>query len=204
MKLQRCLFLVYLAVFLPVYCNAQKLSPGMVELGVKLDKTFDRHLRTWTRERIVPVYPGENVLIESWKASDRRVKIAVVPYPSNEAASKALSDFTRHQSTKATVSSIGAEAWIWGYSNDIAFRRGSLNVFIGSVVELTLLSVENFELQSLNKAEQVATNKLIACFVDLVILGEFERRRFHDASSNCLHDLMRKGFINVDDCTRRF
>ena len=47
-------------------------------------------------------------------------------------------------------------------------------------------------------------NKLIACFVDLVIVGEFERRRFHDASSNCLNDLMRKGLINVDDFTGRF
>lgn len=204
MKLQRCLFLVSLALFLAAFSNAQKLSPEMVSLGVKLDNSFDRHLRGWTRERIVPVYPGENVLIESWKTSDRRVRIAIVPYPSNEAASDALADFTRHPSTKATVSSIGNEAWQSGHANSIAFRRGHVNVFIESGVELTLLSVEKSDLQSLNKAEQVATNKLVACFVDLVILGgAFERTRVPGSGSLCFEDLMRKGFINADDFNRR-
>jgi len=198
------IFLVFLVLFLPGLSNAQKLSPEMVALGIKLDNSFDRHMRGWTRERIVPVYPGENVLIENWKRSDRGVKIAVVPHPSNEAASKAFSDFTRYVSTKAPVSNIGEEACVWGHSNEIAFRRGHVNVFIGSGVELTLLSVDHSDLQALSKAEQVATNRLVACFVDLVILGEFERRRFHDARSHCFNDLMRKGFINVDDFTRRF
>ncbi len=172
MKLQCCLFFVSLALFLPAVSNAQKLSPEMVVLGFKLDNSFDRHMRGWTRERIVPVYPGSNTLIESWKTSDRRVKIAIVPYPSNEAASNALSDFTR-LSTKAAVSNMGSEAWQWGPTNSVAFRRGHLNVFIESGVELTLLSVEKSYLQSLNKAEQAATGKLVACFVDVVILGGF-------------------------------
>ncbi len=145
------LFLFSLALFLPALSNAQKLSPEMVALGIKLDNSFDRHVRGWTRERIVPVYPGKNVLIENWKRSDRGVRIAIVPYLSNEAASNAFAKFMRDRSPQATLNNIGNEAWQWGYANDVAFRRGHFSVFIGSGVELTLLSAEKSELLSLNQ-----------------------------------------------------
>jgi len=125
MKLQCCLFFVSLALFLPAVSNAQRLSPDMVVLGFKPDNSFDRHMRGWTRERIVQVYPGSNTLIESWKTSDRRVKIAIVPYPSNEAASNALSDFTR-LSTKAAVSNMGSEAWRGDPPTQSRFVGGTL------------------------------------------------------------------------------
>ena len=198
MKLQRCLLLAFLALFLPGFSNAQKFSPEMVALGIKLDHSFDRHMRGWTRERIVPVYPGENVLIETWKRPDRGVQVSIVPYASNEAARKSLADFTRGSSTKTTVNNIGNEAWQWGDANDIAFRRGHVNVFIASGVHLNLLSVENSDLQLLNKAEQATTSKLAACFVDLVILGAFERPMEHTGSL-CFQDLIRRGLINPDN-----
>ena len=202
------LFLFSLTLLLPALSKAQKLSPEMLVLGIKLDNSFDRHMRGWTRERIVPVYPGENVLIENWKRPDRGVQIAIVPYSSNDAASNEFAEFTRDRSPKATLNNIGDEAWQWGHSNEVAFRRGHVNVFIGSGVELTLLSVEKSELLSLNQAEQVATNKLIACFVDLVILGAFDRTRFPQSKttlgSSCFQALARKGFINADDFSRLF
>ncbi|MCM3870973.1 MAG: hypothetical protein ND895_09815 [Pyrinomonadaceae bacterium] len=198
MKLQCCLFLVFLALFPPGFSNAQKLSPEMVALGIKLDRAFDRHMRGWTRERIVPVYPGENVLIENWTRSDRRVRISFVPHQSNEAASNAFANFASSSSPKTAVNNIGNEACQWGHANDIVFRRGHVTVFINSGVELKLLSVEDPELQSLNTAEQAATSKLVACFVDLVILGAFERSTEPESGSVCFKDLLRKGYISSD------
>ncbi len=186
-----------------VVSNAQNLSPEMVAIGEKLSRAFEQNLKGWKREQVTPFDPRENVIVEVWNRPDRRAKISIVPSASVDRASQALAQFARHDSTGRKFEGIGDEAFTWGYGSEVAFRHGNVNVFVSTVVNnLNLLSVDGSETSKLALAEAVATNRLVACFVNLALGDELNRsRRLTEGrllQRPCEQELLRKGFISME------
>ena len=197
------LSLLLTASVMLVVSNAQNLSPEMVVIGEKLSRAFDQNLKGWKRERVTPFDPRENVIVEFWSRPDRRAKISIVPSASPARASEALSDFARHDSTSKKIEGIGDEALSWGYSSEVAFRHGNVNVFVSAVMNLNLLSLDKSETSKLALAEAAATNRLLACFANLALGDELNRSRRLTEEGRflqrpCEQELLRKGFISPD------
>jgi hypothetical protein len=196
------LFFLFVASALPAVSNAQELSPEMVKIGEKLDRAFDQNLKGWKRERVAPVDPRENVIVEFWNRPDRRVKISIVPHASVVRASEALAKFARYDSSSKKLEGIGDEAFSWGYSSEVAFRHGNVDVFISAGVNLNLLAFDKDETSKISLAETVATNRLVACFVNLALGDELDRskrpRERGLLQRPCEQELARKGLISLE------
>jgi hypothetical protein len=118
-------------------------------------------------------------------------------------ASQALAQFARHNSTSRKFEGIGDEAFTWGYGSEVAFRHGNVNVFVSAVMNLNLLSLDKSETSKLALAKAAATNRLLACFVNLALGDELSRSRRLTEEGRflqrpCEQELLRKGFISPD------
>lgn len=103
------------------------------KLDEKLRKHLERVMPGWKYERVDPMVPTENVLIQFWSAAERKVKISMIPYRSADEARTALANFTKYERNKEVLTDYGDEGYARGYgSADIAFRKGKLGIFVST------------------------------------------------------------------------
>lgn len=122
-------------------------------LDEKLSRYFERVMPGWKHERVEPFGNSENVLIQFWSSSNRRVKISVLPHGTGEEAHQALSEFMKSEWNKEPLRDLGDEAHAWGYGmSNVAFRKGRLTVYISTYAEVdsdpdarTLTQAQRFE-----------------------------------------------------------
>jgi hypothetical protein len=119
---------------------SQTLAQDKAELD-RLDEKFTRYFEKampgWKHERVDPMVPTENVLIQFWSASERKVKISIIPYRSANEARIALENFMKFERTKEPLTDYGDEAYARGYgSADVAFRKGRLGIFVSTTAEI--------------------------------------------------------------------
>jgi hypothetical protein len=124
----------------------------------KLDEKFTRHIEKvmpgWKHERVEPIVPTENVLIQFWSASERKVKISIMPHSSGAEARTAIENFVKYERNKETLKDIGEEAYAWGYGfSDVVFRKGRYTIFVSTTADIgarpeerTLSQAERFDL----------------------------------------------------------
>src|SRR5258705_8333674 len=108
---------------LPVHVSAQAKTE-LDKLDEKFSQYFERVMPGWKHERVEPVMKTENVLIQFWSFSNRKVKIAVIPHKSADEAREVLQRHAKYQFNKQELSDLGDEAYAGGYgSADVAFRK---------------------------------------------------------------------------------
>lgn len=106
-------------------------------LDEKFTRYFEKAMPGWKHERVDPMVPTENVLIQFWSASERKVKIAVVPHRSGMEAREDLENFVRYERDKETLKDIGDEAYASGYGfSKIIFRKGRLTIYVSTTAEI--------------------------------------------------------------------
>lgn len=143
-------------------------------LDEQLIRHFERAMPGWKHERVEPVMKTENVLIQFWSFSNRKVKIAVIPHKSAAEAREVLQRHARYESNKQQLSDLGDEAYAGGYgSADIAFRKGRLTIYVSTTAEIgekpeerMLSQSERFELM---KSEMRRLSKEFAKHMAAVI-----------------------------------
>ena len=106
-------------------------------LDEKFTRYFEKAMPGWKHERVEPLVPTENVLIQFWSASERKVKVSIIPYRSGAEARAALENFMKYEKDKETLKDYGDEAYAWGYGfSDVVFRKGRLTVYVSSTAEI--------------------------------------------------------------------
>ena len=148
--------LIYVGFLLCVVLSAPAEALAQSDLD-KLDEKFTRHFEKvmpgWKHERVEPIVPTENVLIQFWSASERKVKISIMPHSSGAEARTALENFVKYERNKETLKDLGDEAYAWGYGfSDLVFRKGRYTIFVSTTADIgarpeerTLSQAERFD-----------------------------------------------------------
>jgi hypothetical protein len=150
--------------------DGQSVSPQLSKVDKALECLGSKSSSGWKRERVQPIIKGENVLVDVWSFCDRRVKVSILPHVSQAEAVKAIQGFASTTKSKKVLG-IGDDAYVWGFGNQIAMRKGSFTVYVGAVSSLdTMLPfLESEEKSALLLAELSALNKSFAKQVAFVL-----------------------------------
>ena len=116
-------------VLLPIllgYVCAQA-SAELDRLDEKLTRHFEKAMPNWKHEPVEPIAGnGDNVLIEFWSFSNRKVKVSVLLHKSVGQAEEVMQNHAKYSFNKLTLTGRGDEAYASGYgSSDVSFRRAN-------------------------------------------------------------------------------
>ncbi len=142
-------------------------SGGMSPVLSRIARAFECSQKEsnprWKLERTEPITPNENVLIEMFVSGGRRVKVSILEHKSEVEAIEAMKGGAANKSAKALLK-LGDEAYSWGYSEAIAFRKGNLTVYVSAVSDIDALlpMLDRSERESLRRSEEVAITKSLA------------------------------------------
>lgn len=139
----------------------ESLSPQLSNVAQAIEEAAKESLPEWKLERVEPMRESRDVLIEFAVSCGRRVKLSIMQFPSAAEVSRAIQKMADGNAAKAALSGIGDEAFKWGYSDDIAFRKGTLAVFVSAVSDIDRLvpSLDQADQSALRRTEEVALNK---------------------------------------------
>jgi hypothetical protein len=143
--------------------QAGGMSPLLSKIAQALECSQKESNPGWKLERAEPITPNENVLIEMFVSGGRRVKVSILEHKSEAAAIETMKRGAADNSAKALLK-LGDEAYTWGYSDAIAFRKGNLTVYVSAVSDIDALlpMLDQSERESLRRSEEVAINKSLA------------------------------------------
>lgn len=149
----------------------ESLSPQLSKIAQTIEGAAKESLPEWRFERGTPMLGSTNVLIEFAVSCGRSVKVSVLPFASDAEARQAVHGFARSSATKTELRGIGDEAYAWGYSDAIAFRKGTLAVFVSAAsdIDRLVLSLNQAERETLKRNEEVALNKSFARIIAAVL-----------------------------------
>jgi len=107
-------------------------------LDEKLTRYFEKTMPNWKHERVEPIAgSGDNVLIEFWSFSNRKVKVSVLLHNSVADAQDVIKNHARYSFNKQTLMGIGDEAYASGYgSSDVGFRKGKFTVYVSTTADV--------------------------------------------------------------------
>ena len=107
-------------------------------LDEKLTRHFENAMPDWKHERVKPIAgSGDNVLIEFWSFSNRKVKVSVLLHKSVEEAEEVMQKHAKYATNKQTLVGLGDEAYASAYaSSNVAFRRGKFTVYVSTTVDV--------------------------------------------------------------------
>jgi len=139
------------------------LSPLLSRIAQALECSQKESNPKWKLERNEPPTQNENVLIEVFVSGGRRVKVSILEHKSEAEAIEVMKRGTAGKSAKVLLR-LGDEAYSWGYSDDIAFRKGNLTVYVSafSDIDALLPMLDQDERTSLRRSEESAINKGLA------------------------------------------
>lgn len=135
-----------------VHVGAQS-QVALDRLEEKLDRHLEGKMPGWTHRRGEPMLNSTNVLIKVWRAPEKGVKIAIVPYSSVQEAREVLRGFLKYEKEKEELKGLGDEAYSWGIRRaNVVFVRRNFVVYIEAGVNIdadpssrSLSSTERFE-----------------------------------------------------------
>jgi hypothetical protein len=165
---------VFAAICLSALLISQAFGQQSWELD-RLDEKLVRHMEKtmpeWKHERVEPIAGSEDVLIEFWSFSNRKVKVSILLHSSEEKARAVIQDHARYSFNLEAVQGLGDEAYSSGYASSlVAFRKGKLTIYVStyadtdsdpdaqSLTQAQRLEREQAEMKRLSKelAKQVA------------------------------------------------
>lgn len=88
------------------------------------------------------------------------MKVSILHYQSEAAAVESMQRFASNGAVKKILG-LSDEAYAWGYSDEIAMRKGNLTVFVSAISDIDALlpAIENDEKFALRRTEEAALNK---------------------------------------------
>lgn len=151
---QRVLIAFVLLPILLGYLYAQA-SAELDRLDEKLTRHFEKAMPNWKHERVEPIAgSGDNVLIEFWSFSNRKVKVSVLLHKSVAQAEEVIKDHAKYSLNKQTLTGLGDEAYASGYgSSDVAFRKGKFTVYFSTTADVDA-DADAQELTQLQRTER--------------------------------------------------
>ena len=107
-------------------------------LDAKLAQHLEKKMREWKHQRGEPIAgSGDNVLIEYWSFSNRKVKVSILLHHSVAEAQQVIQNHARYSFNKETLTGLGDEAYASGYgSSVVGFRRGKFTVYISTTADV--------------------------------------------------------------------
>src|SRR6185369_4103663 len=113
-------------------------SAELVRLDEKLTRHFEKAMPNWKHERVEPIVgSGDNVLIEFWSFSNRKVKVSVLLHKSVVQAEEVMQNHAKYSFNKQTLTGLGDEAYASGYGSSlVAFRRGKFTVYVSTTADV--------------------------------------------------------------------
>jgi hypothetical protein len=155
----------------PGHAFAQN-SAELNRLDEKLTQHLEKKMPDWKHERGEPIAgSGDNVLIEFWSSSNRKVKVSILLHKSIADAQETMQQGARYSFNKEILTGLGDEAYASGYgSSVVAFRRGRFTVYISTAVDVDA----DEDARSLNQEQRFARERsqmkeLSAEFARLVV-----------------------------------
>lgn len=147
--------IVFLALVLG-HAFAQDRSE-LNRLDEKLTQYFESKMPDWKHQRGEPIAgSGDNVLIEFWAFSNRKVKVSILLHKSFEEAQEVMQNHARYSLNKPILTGLGDEAYASGYvSSEVSFRRGKLTVYVSTVADVDA----DADAQSLNQEQRFEREK---------------------------------------------
>lgn len=163
----------------------ESLSPQLSNVAQLIEEAAKESLPEWKLERVEPMRGSRDVLIEFAVSCGRRVKLSIMQFPSAAEASRAIQKMAGNNVERAALSGIGDEAFRWGYSDDIAFRKGTLAVFVSAVSDIDRLvpSLDQADQFALRRNEEIALNKGFARAIAAVLSTPPSHRDVYSAPS---------------------
>jgi len=104
----------------------------------RLDEKLAQHLQKkmpeWKHQRGEPIAgSGDNVLIEYWSFSNRKIKVSILLHKTVAEAQEAIQNHARYSFNKETLTELGDEAYASGYGSSlVAFKRGKFTVYVAT------------------------------------------------------------------------
>ena len=164
MRVVSKLFLVLTLLAIPSSSmQSPRLSPRLSKIAQALECSEKARNPGWKLERIEPITPNENVLIEMFVSGGRSAKVSILEHKSEAEAIETIKRGAADKSAKALLK-LGDEAYSWGHSDVIAFRKGNLTVYVSAMSDIDALlpMLEQDERTSLRRNEEMAINKGLA------------------------------------------
>jgi hypothetical protein len=143
--------------------QSEGMSPLLSKIAQALECSQKESNSRWELKRTEPIRANENVLIEMFVSGGRRVKVSILEHKSEAEAIQTMKRGAADKSAKAFLK-LGDEAYSWGFSDAIAFRKGNLTVYVSAVSDIDALlpMLDPDERTSLRRNEEVAINKGLA------------------------------------------
>ncbi len=175
----------------------------MVDAGKKVHDAFDQNLKGWTRENVEPMQPSSNVLIENWRFCDRGARVSIGLMRPDFKSNEWLGEFLSRDGSAKKVEGIGDAAASWGYADTvITFLHGRFNVSVSGTAFFNMLTLDQRANAAMANSESAATSRLIACFVNMALNGDLQRKKHIPGDGflrrPCEQELLRRGFLNAD------
>ena len=107
-------------------------------LDQKLTRYFEKTMPDWKHQRGEPIAgSGDNVLIEFWGFSNRKVKVSVLLHDSVAAAEAVIKNHAKYSIPKQTLTGLGDEAYASAYGFSlVAFRKGKFTVYVSTTADV--------------------------------------------------------------------
>lgn len=113
-------------------------SAELDRLDEKLTRHFEKAMPNWKHERVEPIAgSGDNVLIEFWSFSNRKVKVSVLLHKSVAQAEEVIKDHAKYSFNKQMLTGLGDEAYASAYGFSlVAFRKGKFTVYVSTTADV--------------------------------------------------------------------
>lgn len=169
-RILKAFFVIALLFCLPSFIKAQDVPPSLAKVAEALECPKQGKLSGWQRERGTPLAPSKDVLIEMYSSAGRRVKVSILYQPSEAEAQEVFRRFVSGERT-TKIENVGDEACAWGYSDNIAMRKGKLTIYISASSDIgdLLEELDDRERFGLSRTEAVALNKSFARSIDAIL-----------------------------------
>ncbi|HKC62752.1 MAG TPA: hypothetical protein VKB86_03900 [Pyrinomonadaceae bacterium] len=155
--------------------RAQNTPTQLADVAKALECLDRTTMEGWKREEVEPlkgpgqVGPSPDILIYNYSQRGRGATLKIMYHASDVEASAHFKDFRAHTNDFKEIQNLGDEAFSWGYDdNEVAMRKGNLNVFIEGTTDIYALlpEIEKDEVQTLSRTEQRLLAKNFARMMD--------------------------------------
>ncbi len=115
----------------PETIRSQAVSADLQRLAERIERRIEQNHPDWRLERIIPIVPSENVIIDQWQFGDKAIRMSVVPHRSASEAREAIQDFARYMRGFEEVRDLGEGGYWFGANGaDLTFIKGRITVYV--------------------------------------------------------------------------
>lgn len=129
MTLSRLLFLVAL-VLIGTVCQAQRKSPELMAVEMRLVRAFEESKPSWTHKEVAPIQGSGDVAIHRWTSNEFSVRITITRSQSVESAQTTIRRFVEEKRGARIIQEDADEAYsVPDNINSVVVRKANLLIY---------------------------------------------------------------------------